>query len=179
MQEYFGAYGTIDDAVVMRDKLTGNGRGFGFVTFADGLVAERVIAQRHEIKGRSVEAKSAVPRNEGDVQSRAPMQGGMGGGRYGPNDNSQLINKVPSPPTTSHHHLPIPLAPVQHSPARCAPDAPPLPAAERDVSVPTACRSSLAGSRPRSTRQSSRSTSERTPLDPVPEASLTHGSAHC
>ncbi|KAJ1480677.1 hypothetical protein T484DRAFT_1560709, partial [Baffinella frigidus] len=60
VQEYFGAYGTIADAVVMRDKLTGNGRGFGFVTFADGAVAERVIAQRHEIKGRSVEAKSAI-----------------------------------------------------------------------------------------------------------------------
>jgi len=94
LKEYFGAYGTIADAVVMRDKLTGNGRGFGFVTFADGAVAERVIAQRHEIKGRSVEAKSAVPRNEGDVQTRAPMGGGgQGGGRYG-NDNSQLVTKI-------------------------------------------------------------------------------------
>ena len=76
VKEYFGAYGTIDDVVVMKDKLTGTGRGFGFVTFADGNVADRVVSQRHEIKGRSVEAKSAVPRTEGEVQSRQAARGG-------------------------------------------------------------------------------------------------------
>ena len=80
VKEYFGAYGTITDVVVMKDKLTGQGRGFGFLTFADGNVADRVVAQRHEIKGRSVEAKSAVPRTEGEVQSRQAARGGQFGG---------------------------------------------------------------------------------------------------
>ncbi|KAJ1493301.1 hypothetical protein T484DRAFT_1610561 [Baffinella frigidus] len=86
VKEYFGAYGTIADVVVMRDKLTGTGRGFGFVTFADGNVADRVVSQRHEIKGRSVEAKSAVPRTEGEVQAR---QQGRGGGHDQGMDNQR------------------------------------------------------------------------------------------
>jgi len=35
VKEYFGVYGTLTDVVVMKDKVTGNGRGFGFVTFED------------------------------------------------------------------------------------------------------------------------------------------------
>mmetsp|Transcript_21874 Transcript_21874/g.34281 ORF Transcript_21874/g.34281 Transcript_21874/m.34281 type:complete len:80 (+) Transcript_21874:158-397(+) len=35
LKDYFGAYGELTDVVVMRDKMSGKGRGFGFVTFAD------------------------------------------------------------------------------------------------------------------------------------------------
>jgi len=54
LKEYFSVYGALTDVVVMRDKMTGNGRGFGFVTFQDRNVAERVVAQKHEIRGRTV-----------------------------------------------------------------------------------------------------------------------------
>lgn len=48
----------------MRDRLTGHPRGFGFVTYDDQTVAERVAAEFHELDGRQVEAKIAVPRSE-------------------------------------------------------------------------------------------------------------------
>jgi len=64
LKNYFVRFGVLADVVVMKDKITGNGRGFGFVTFEDPQVAEKVVAQRHTIRGRSVEAKLAIPRGE-------------------------------------------------------------------------------------------------------------------
>eukprot|EP00277_Geminigera_cryophila_P036543 CAMPEP_0173106690 /NCGR_PEP_ID=MMETSP1102-20130122/41229_1 /TAXON_ID=49646 /ORGANISM="Geminigera sp., Strain Caron Lab Isolate" /LENGTH=123 /DNA_ID=CAMNT_0014003931 /DNA_START=13 /DNA_END=380 /DNA_ORIENTATION=- len=70
---YFSQYGSLADVVVMRDKVTRNGRGFGFVTFQDRNAAERVVTERHDIKGKQVEAKIAVPR---------PGEVGYGGGQF-------------------------------------------------------------------------------------------------
>ncbi|KAI3820476.1 hypothetical protein L1987_08024 [Smallanthus sonchifolius] len=64
LKEYFSSYGEVVEAVIMRDRLTGRARGFGFVVFADPLVAERVVMEKHMIDGRTVEAKKAVPRED-------------------------------------------------------------------------------------------------------------------
>ncbi|KAJ0751366.1 putative RNA recognition motif domain, nucleotide-binding alpha-beta plait domain superfamily [Helianthus annuus] len=64
LKEYFGSYGEVIEAVIMRDRLTGRARGFGFVVFADHVVAERVVKEKHMIDGRTVEAKKAVPRED-------------------------------------------------------------------------------------------------------------------
>ncbi|XP_019433752.1 PREDICTED: heterogeneous nuclear ribonucleoprotein 1-like isoform X2 [Lupinus angustifolius] len=64
LKEYFGKYGEVIEAVIMRDRTTGRARGFGFVVFADPAVAERVIMDKHIIDGRTVEAKKAVPRDD-------------------------------------------------------------------------------------------------------------------
>jgi RNA-binding protein Musashi len=42
------------EAVIMNDHTTGRARGFGFVEFADLVVAERVIKEKHHIDGRMV-----------------------------------------------------------------------------------------------------------------------------
>ncbi|GFQ08201.1 heterogeneous nuclear ribonucleoprotein 1 [Phtheirospermum japonicum] len=65
---YFRKYGEITDSVIMLDKISGRPRGFGFITFADPEVAERVIHEDHVIDGRSVEVKRTVPRE--DIQGR-------------------------------------------------------------------------------------------------------------
>ena len=44
--------------VVMRDRVTDKPRGFGFVTFADEAVADKVCAERHELQGRQVRITS-------------------------------------------------------------------------------------------------------------------------
>ncbi|KAM7254452.1 hypothetical protein ACFE04_003832 [Oxalis oulophora] len=64
---YFGKYGEISDSVIMMDKYSGRPRGFGFVTFADPAVADKVLKQEHNIDGRTVEVKMTVPREDMDV----------------------------------------------------------------------------------------------------------------
>lgn len=54
LREYFGKYGDLVEAVIMRDRTTGRARGFGFIVFADPSVAERVIMEKHIIDGRTV-----------------------------------------------------------------------------------------------------------------------------
>ncbi|KAL0301085.1 UNVERIFIED_CONTAM: Heterogeneous nuclear ribonucleoprotein 1 [Sesamum radiatum] len=83
LKEYFGAYGEVVEAVIMRDRTTGRARGFGFVVFADPAVAERVVKEKHMIDGRTVEAKKAVPRDDQHLINRnsSSIQGSPGPGR--------------------------------------------------------------------------------------------------
>ncbi|KGN56055.1 heterogeneous nuclear ribonucleoprotein 1 [Cucumis sativus] len=71
LREYFGHYGEVVEAVIMRDRTTGRARGFGFVVFADPGVAERVILDKHVIDGRTVEAKKAVPKDDQNMLNRS------------------------------------------------------------------------------------------------------------
>lgn len=61
LREYFGTFGEVLEAMIMKDRTTGRARGFGFVIFSDPAVAEKVVSQKHVIDGRWVEAKKAVP----------------------------------------------------------------------------------------------------------------------
>lgn len=54
LKEYFGNYGEVLQAVIMRDKMTGRPRGFGFVVFADPSILDRVLQDKHNIDGRVV-----------------------------------------------------------------------------------------------------------------------------
>ncbi|KAL9157035.1 hypothetical protein ABFS82_09G118900 [Erythranthe guttata] len=69
---YFRKYGEITDSVIMMDKISGRPRGFGFVTFADADVADKVLQEDHVIDGRAVEVKRTVPRE--DVQGRGVLK---------------------------------------------------------------------------------------------------------
>ncbi|KAM7498412.1 hypothetical protein LguiA_022826 [Lonicera macranthoides] len=83
VKEYFSAYGEVLEAVIMKDRTTGRARGFGFVVFADPAVAEKVIKEKHNIDGRMVEAKKAVPRDDQSTMSRnsSSIQGSPGQAR--------------------------------------------------------------------------------------------------
>ncbi|GER45989.1 RNA-binding (RRM/RBD/RNP motifs) family protein [Striga asiatica] len=70
LREYFGTYGEVVEAVIMRDRTTGRARGFGFIVFADPVVAEKVVKEKHMIDGRTVEAKKAVPRDDHNLTNR-------------------------------------------------------------------------------------------------------------
>lgn len=54
LKEHFRAYGEVLEAMIMRDRTTGRARGFGFIVFADPVVAERVVMEKHMIDGRNV-----------------------------------------------------------------------------------------------------------------------------
>ncbi|KAL6975624.1 hypothetical protein U1Q18_024417 [Sarracenia purpurea var. burkii] len=83
LKEYFSAYGEVLEAVIMKDRSTGRARGFGFIVFADPAVTERVIKEKHNIDGRMVEAKKAVPRDDQNTMSRSSssIQSSPGPGR--------------------------------------------------------------------------------------------------
>ncbi|KAI7729818.1 hypothetical protein M8C21_002717 [Ambrosia artemisiifolia] len=82
LKDYFSSYGEVIEAVIMRDRITGRARGFGFVVFADPAVAEKVVMEKHMIDGRTVEAKKAVPREDhhGLNRSNGGIQGSPGPG---------------------------------------------------------------------------------------------------
>lgn len=52
--KHFGKYGEITDSVIMKDRKTGQPRGFGFVTYGDPSVVDRVIEDTHVINGKQV-----------------------------------------------------------------------------------------------------------------------------
>ncbi|GLU02117.1 hypothetical protein SLE2022_193840 [Rubroshorea leprosula] len=60
--KHFGKYGEITDSVIMKDRKTGMPRGFGFITYADPSVVDRVIEDTHVINGKQVEIKRTIPR---------------------------------------------------------------------------------------------------------------------
>ena len=70
--------------VVIRDKVTGQSRGFGFVELADGEDMERAIAglNGQQLKGRRLTVNEArPPRNDFGGGGGGRRPGGGGGGR--------------------------------------------------------------------------------------------------
>ena len=70
---YFGQYGRLQKAEVIRDHRTQRSRGFGFVIYQQPAVAEQVYLMSqlslsgHVVDGKVVEIKFAVPRSFGNV----------------------------------------------------------------------------------------------------------------
>lgn len=78
LQQAFSAFGQITTVSVVKDKFTGQSRGFGFVEMPNPAEAQAAIAGLNgkEIKGRALNINEARPRTEGG-------RGGGGGGRPG------------------------------------------------------------------------------------------------
>jgi len=55
----------LQEAKVMRDRQTGNCRGFGFVTFVDPASVDKVLSSQPVFEGRKLDCKIAVPRDSG------------------------------------------------------------------------------------------------------------------
>ncbi len=78
----FEEYGQVSSAAVIKDKFSGESRGFGFVEMAAKEEAEKAIAEMNgkELKGRALNVNEARPRTE---DHRSGGGGGGGGRRYG------------------------------------------------------------------------------------------------
>ena len=77
LQTLFEAAGQVSTINIVRDRATGQARGFAFVEMADADGARRAIAEldKHQVGGRNLtvnEAKPMADRSSG---------GGFGGGR--------------------------------------------------------------------------------------------------
>jgi cold-inducible RNA-binding protein len=81
LRQAFEPFGQIESAVILKDKYSGQSKGFGFVEFpskADGQSAINGL-NGHELKGRNINVNEARPRTE----SREGQGGYGGGGRGG------------------------------------------------------------------------------------------------
>jgi len=80
----FETYGQVDNVTIMRDRDTGQPRGFGFVEMANDEEAEKAIAGTNgtQLGGRNINVNEARPKTERGGFGRRPGGGGGGGG-YG------------------------------------------------------------------------------------------------
>ncbi|XP_043725581.1 heterogeneous nuclear ribonucleoprotein 1-like isoform X2 [Telopea speciosissima] len=76
---HFGKYGEITDSVVMKDRRTGQPRGFGFVTYANPSVVDEVIQETHIINGKQVEIKRTIPKGAIDPKDSRTKKIFVGG----------------------------------------------------------------------------------------------------
>src|SRR3990167_3304011 len=77
LQEAFKAFGQVTSATLIKDKFSGEPRGFGFIEMPGKAEAQAAIAGMNgkELKGRVLNVNEAQPRTE--------RGGGRGGGRGG------------------------------------------------------------------------------------------------
>jgi RNA recognition motif-containing protein len=80
LQEAFGAYGKIASVAVIKDKFTGEPRGFGFVEMPNKNEAQAAIAGLNGkmLKGQSLNVNEARPKTEsrGGAGAGGPRRGG-------------------------------------------------------------------------------------------------------
>ena len=62
LTEYFERFGSIEEASLMRDRKTGQPRGFAFISMSNLADAEEILAVKHQIDGRHVDVKPALPK---------------------------------------------------------------------------------------------------------------------
>ncbi|XP_019191148.1 PREDICTED: heterogeneous nuclear ribonucleoprotein 1-like isoform X2 [Ipomoea nil] len=75
-KKYFDQFGTITDVVVMYDHNTQRPRGFGFITYDSEEAVDRVLHKMfHELNGKMVEVKRAVPKELSPGPNRSPLGG--------------------------------------------------------------------------------------------------------
>ena len=83
LMNLFTEHGTVTSAKILKDKMNGRSKGFGFVEMEDDEAAKAAIAALNEIEvqGRKLIVNESQPRQEGDRPKRS-FGGGGGGGGY-------------------------------------------------------------------------------------------------
>jgi RNA recognition motif-containing protein len=84
LRQEFEEFGQVESANVIKDKFSGESRGFGFVEMPSKEEASAAIAglQERELKGRKINVNEARPRPAGRSGGRRgdSRRGGRGGG---------------------------------------------------------------------------------------------------
>jgi RNA recognition motif-containing protein len=77
LREAFQAFGQVDKTAVIKDKFSGESRGFGFVEMASREEATKAISTLNgrDLKGRALKVNEAKPKTD------SSRSGGFGGGR--------------------------------------------------------------------------------------------------
>ena len=90
LMNLFTEHGSVTSAKILKDKMNGRSKGFGFVEMEDDEAAKAAIAALNEVEvqGRKLIVNESQPREEGDRPKRSFGGGGggykkSGGGGYG------------------------------------------------------------------------------------------------
>jgi RNA recognition motif-containing protein len=76
LSQAFSAYGAVSSAAVIKDKFSGQSKGFGFVEMPNNSEANEAIKNLNEkpLKGRNMRVNEAKPRD--DRPARPPRRTG-------------------------------------------------------------------------------------------------------
>jgi RNA recognition motif-containing protein len=77
LRQAFGAYGQVDNVTILKDRDTGQPRGFGFVEMANDEEADKAI---QGMNGAQLGSRAL---NVNEARPRETRGGGFGGGRGG------------------------------------------------------------------------------------------------
>ena len=87
LSSLFTQYGSVSSAKILKDKMNGRSKGFGFVEMEDDEAAKTAIANLNEteVQGRKLIVNESQPRPEGEggFKKRSGGFGGGGGSRGG------------------------------------------------------------------------------------------------
>ena len=77
LREAFQAFGEVSRAAVIKDKFSGESRGFGFIEMPNKGEADKAISMMNgkDMKGRTAKVNEAKPRTD------SSRSGGFGNGR--------------------------------------------------------------------------------------------------
>ncbi|WMP16034.1 RNA recognition motif domain-containing protein [Thiothrix lacustris] len=80
LRDLFSAYGEVTSVSMIKDKMTGQSKGFGFVDMPDGAEGNAAIQGLNEqaVQGRNIKVNEAKPRE--DRPRDGGGRGGFGGG---------------------------------------------------------------------------------------------------
>jgi RNA recognition motif-containing protein len=78
LRETFQAFGEVSTAAIIKDKFSGESRGFGFIEMPNKDEAEKAISMLNgkDLKGRTATVNEAKPRTD------SSRSGGFGNRRY-------------------------------------------------------------------------------------------------
>ena len=87
LQQIFEEFGKIDTVTIIKDKYTGQSKGFGFVDIPSKEEGQSAIEglNNKELKGNSIQVDEARPRpdNRGQFHGRGERGGNFGRGKQG------------------------------------------------------------------------------------------------
>ena len=85
LSNLFTQYGSVTSAKILKDKMNGRSKGFGFVEMEDEEAAKTAIANLNEteVQGRKLIVNESQPRQEGEGGFKKRSSGGRYGGSGG------------------------------------------------------------------------------------------------
>jgi len=83
LRQAFGAFGQVESANIIKDRFSGESRGFGFVEMPSKSEAQKAIEEMNgkDLMGRAVNVNEARPKT--DRRDSGGRRGGFGGSRGG------------------------------------------------------------------------------------------------